>query len=83
ATLVTLFPIARNAFNAARFGAVFTIEMLMTIAAIGAIFIGEAEEAAIVVLLFSIGELLEGFAAARARSGIKALGSLLPKTALV
>ena len=83
ATLATLFPIARNAFNAARFGAVFTIEMLMTIAAIGAIFIGEAEEAAIVVLLFSIGELLEGFAAARARSGIKALGSLLPKTALV
>ncbi|CDN91552.1 heavy metal translocating P-type ATPase [Agrobacterium tumefaciens] len=83
ATLVTLFPIARNAFNAARFGAIFTIEMLMTIAAIGAIFIGEAEEAAIVVLLFSIGELLEGFAAARARSGIKALGSLLPKTALV
>ncbi|AVH40944.1 cadmium-translocating P-type ATPase [Agrobacterium tumefaciens] len=83
ATLVTLFPIAKNAFNAARFGAVFTIEMLMTIAAIGAIIIGEAEEAAIVVLLFSIGELLEGFAAARARSGIKALGSLLPKTALV
>ncbi|WP_454685706.1 heavy metal translocating P-type ATPase [Agrobacterium leguminum] len=83
ATLVTLFPIAKNAFNAARFGAVFTIEMLMTIAAIGAIIIGEAEEAAIVVLLFSVGELLEGFAAARARSGIKALGSLLPKTALV
>ncbi|MDS7596434.1 heavy metal translocating P-type ATPase [Agrobacterium tumefaciens] len=83
ATLVTLLPIARNAFNAARFGAIFTIEMLMTIAAIGAIIIGEAEEAAIVVLLFSIGELLEGFAAARARSGIKALGSLLPKTALV
>ncbi|WLP54418.1 heavy metal translocating P-type ATPase [Agrobacterium fabrum] len=83
ATLATLFPIARNAFNAARFGAVFTIEMLMTIAAIGAIIIGEAEEAAIVVLLFSVGELLEGFAAARARSGIKALGSLLPKTALV
>ncbi|MES5048613.1 heavy metal translocating P-type ATPase [Rhizobium nepotum] len=83
ATLVTLFPIARNAFNAARFGAIFTIEMLMTIAALGAIFIGEAEEAAIVVLLFSVGELLEGFAAARARSGIKALGSLLPKTALV
>ena len=83
ATLATLFPIARNAFNAARFGAVFTIEMLMTIAAIGAIIIGEAEEAAIVVLLFSVGELLEGFAAARARSGIKALGSLLPKTAMV
>ncbi|UXS23412.1 heavy metal translocating P-type ATPase [Agrobacterium tumefaciens] len=83
ATLVTLFPIAKNALNAARFGAVFTIEMLMTIAAIGAIIIGEAEEAAIVVLLFSVGELLEGFAAARARSGIKALGSLLPKTALV
>jgi Cd2+/Zn2+-exporting ATPase len=83
ATLVALAPIANHAIKAARFGAFFTIEMLMTIAAIGAVIIGEAEEAAIVVLLFSIGEVLEGFAAARARSGIKALGSLIPKTAMI
>lgn len=82
-TLVTLFPIARRAFVALRFGVPFTIQMLLTLAAIGALFIDEGEEAAIVVLFFSIGEVLEGLAAARARSGIKALGSLIPRVATV
>src|SRR3546814_12300727 len=53
----------------------------MTVAALGALVIGEAEEAAAVVFLFSIGELLETVAAGRARAGIKALASLVPKTA--
>lgn len=83
ATLFALGPIARRAYNAARFGAIFTIQMLMTIAAIGAIIIGEQEEAAIVVLLFMVGELLEGIAGERARSGIKALGKLLPQSATI
>lgn len=82
-TLITLAPIARKAFMALRFGAPFTIQMLLTLAAIGALFIDEGEEAAIVVLFFSIGEVLEGMAAARARSGIKALGSLVPRVATV
>jgi Cd2+/Zn2+-exporting ATPase len=82
-TLVTLAPIALRAFTALRFGAPFTIQMLLTLAAIGALFIDEGEEAAIVVLFFSIGEVLEGLAAARARSGIKALGSLVPRTAII
>ncbi|MCM2477298.1 cadmium-translocating P-type ATPase [Rhizobium sp. CG5] len=82
-TLVTLFPIARRAFVALRFGVPFTIQMLLTLAALGALFIDEGEEAAIVVLFFSIGEVLEGLAAARARSGIKALGSLIPRVATV
>lgn len=81
--LIMLYPIAKHAFAAARLKTFFTIEMLMTIAAIGAIVIGEVEEAAVVVLLFTIGELLEGFAAAKARSGIKALAALVPKTAFV
>lgn len=82
-TLIMLAPIARQAFVTASLGAPFTIQMLMTLAAIGAVIIGEPEEAAIVVLLFSLGELLEGVAAAQARSGIKALGSLIPKTAMI
>jgi Cd2+/Zn2+-exporting ATPase len=82
-TLVMLAPIARRAFVALRFGAPFTIQMLLTLAAIGALFIDEGEEAAIVVLFFSIGEVLEGMAAARARSGIKSLGSLIPRNATV
>jgi Cd2+/Zn2+-exporting ATPase len=46
-------------------GQPFTIESLMTIAAIGALFIGAAEEAALVVFLFAVGEVLEGVAATR------------------
>ena len=55
----------------------------MTIAAVGALFIEAAEEAALVVFLFAVGEVLEGVAAARARASIRALADLVPKTALV
>jgi Cd2+/Zn2+-exporting ATPase len=68
---------------ALRNGSLFTIEMLMTIAVIGAIAIGATEEAAIVVFLFAVGELLEGVAAGRARSGIRALAKIAPQTAMV
>lgn len=83
ATLVALYPVAKRAFAAARMGSVFTIEMLMTIAAVGALTIDAAEEAAVVVLLFAVGEVLEGVAASRARKSISALGELAPKTALL
>ena len=81
AALIALYPVARRAIAAARSGSIFTIEMLMTIAAIGALFIDAAEEAAVVVFLFAVGELLEGVAASRARKSITALGDLTPKTA--
>lgn len=83
ACLVGLVPVSKRAFSAARAGMPFTIEMLMTIAAGGALFIGAAEEAALVVFLFAIGEVLEGVAADRARSSIRALGDLVPKSARV
>jgi Cd2+/Zn2+-exporting ATPase len=83
AMLVGLVPIARRAFMAARYGTPFSIEMLMTIAAVGAVIIGAGEEAAMVVFLFLIGELLEGVAARRARSSIRGLATLLPETARV
>ncbi len=76
-------PVALRALTALRYGSVFTIEMLMTIAVAGALWLGAVEEAAIVVALFAVGELLEGVAAGRARSGIKALATLAPNTALV
>lgn len=83
AMLVGLVPIARRALMAARSGTPFSIEMLMTVAAIGAVIIGAGEEAAAVVFLFLIGEMLEGVAAGRARASIQGLADLVPKTALV
>ncbi|MGV3651660.1 MAG: heavy metal translocating P-type ATPase [Devosia sp.] len=83
ALLVGLVPIARRALSAARAGTPFSIETLMSIAAVGAVIIGATEEAAIVVLLFLVGELLEGIAAGRARASIRALADLVPRTALL
>ena len=73
----------RRAIALARAGSPFSIEMLMSVATAGALVIGETAEASIVVLLFAIGELLEGVAAGTARSGIKALAALVPRTALL
>ncbi|WP_264816911.1 cation transporter, partial [Gluconobacter kondonii] len=67
ACLTGLLPVAYRAFNALRLGQPFTIEALMTLAASGALFIGAAQEAALVVFLFAVGELLEGVAVSHAR----------------
>ncbi|HZD89067.1 MAG TPA: heavy metal translocating P-type ATPase, partial [Pseudolabrys sp.] len=81
AALVGLLPVARRAWASARAGTPFGIETLMSIATLGALAIGATGEAAVVVFLFALGELLEGIAATRARSGIEALMNLVPRTA--
>lgn len=81
ATLVGVWPRAKTAWVSARLGEPFGIHLLVTLAALGALFIGEAPEGAAVVFLFSVGEWLESLAAARARSGIQALHQLSPKIA--
>ncbi len=81
ACLIGLAPVTRRAIAALRMGQPFTIEALMTIAALGALAIDAAEEAALVVFLFAVGEVLEGVAAGKARDGIRALAALVPKTA--
>src|SRR5690606_2391162 len=83
AIVVGLVPIARRAVMAALAGTPFSIEMLMTIAAVGAVIINAAEEAAAVVFLFLVGELLEGVAAGKARDSIRSLSALVPKTAIL
>jgi len=83
ACLIGVAPLAKRAFASLRMGQPFTIESLMTVAAIGALFIDAAEEAALVVFLFAVGEVLEGVAAGKARDGIRALANLVPKTALL
>ncbi|MBY5393103.1 heavy metal translocating P-type ATPase [Rhizobium leguminosarum] len=83
AMLIGLVPIARRAVMAALSGTPFSIEMLMTIAAVGAVIINAGEEAATVVFLFLVGELLEGVAAGKARESIQSLTALVPKSALL
>jgi Cd2+/Zn2+-exporting ATPase len=82
-TLVGLAPIGRKALRLIRSGTPFAIETLMSVAAIGALFIGATAEAAMVLLLFMVGELLESYAANRARKGVKALMALVPEDALL
>ena len=81
ATLAAVLPFGRRALALVLAGTPFSIETLMVAAALGAVAIGAAEEAAVVVLLFAVGELLEGVAAGRARAGIRALAELMPRTA--
>lgn len=51
AMAVGLIPIARRALSGAMNGSPFTIETLMAVAAVGAVIINAAEEAAVVVFL--------------------------------
>lgn len=83
AAVIGLVPIARRAVMGAMSGTPFSIETLMSVAAAGAVAIGATEEAAVVIFLFAVGELLENVAAGRARAGIKALIGLVPRTAKI
>ncbi len=82
AMLVAIKPIATNGIKALRVNRAFNIDMLMTIAGVGALILGEYLEAAIVIFLFAIGEALEGYTADRARNSLRSLIALKPPTAL-
>ena len=72
----SVFP-ARRAVASLRKGA-FDINALMVIAVIGAMFIGQWEEAATVVLLFAVAQWLESQSLDRARAAIRKLMDLSP-----
>lgn len=59
------------------------MNVLMTVATIGAIGIGEYAEAAAVVFLFALSELLESLSVQRARRAISELLNITPPTAVV
>ncbi len=59
------------------------MNVLMSIAVVGAFAIREYSEAATVVFLFSLAELLEAFSIAKARQAIRAVMKLTPQIALV
>ena len=74
--------VAPRAWRAARHGAL-DMNFLMMVAAIGAVGIGEWSEAASVVFLFSVAQVLEAHSMDRARHAIKALMELAPTEATV
>lgn len=81
ATFIGLVPIAFQAVQALKFKQV-SIELLVSIAVIAALFIQEYEESAIVTFLFAFGAFLEKKTLEKTRSSIKSLTEIAPSTAL-
>jgi len=73
---------ARAGWAALRSGRGLDMNVLMSLAVIGALAIDEWAEAAAVIALFALGEALEAFTLARARAGIRALMALSPAEAV-
>jgi Zn2+/Cd2+-exporting ATPase len=82
AMALTIGPIAHSAWRALRFNRELNINALMSIAALGAVVIGAYVEAGLVLVLFALGEALEGYTSTRARHAIKSLMEVVPQTAV-
>jgi len=83
ATIIAGYPVARSGWAALRSARRLDMNVLMTLAAVGAIAIGEYSEAAMTMMLFGVGELLEHLASQRAQSAITSLMTLVPDKALL
>ena len=82
ATLVAGYPTFIKAWNATLMK-LFSIELLVTIAVIGALIIGEYVESAAVTFLFLFGAFLEGRSLEKSRSSLRALMDMAPLEATV
>ncbi|MFB5358224.1 cadmium-translocating P-type ATPase [Enterococcus sp. DIV1089c] len=82
ASVFGITPIAIQAFQAMKVK-VISIDVLVSIAAIGALFIENYEESAIVTFLFLFGHYLEQRTLNQTRSAIKELTDMAPESALV
>lgn len=76
-------PVAITGFKLLAKGEVFTEFILMTIATLGAFYIGEYPEGVAVMLFYAVGELFQDAAVNRAKRSIKALLDIRPDTAMV
>lgn len=81
ASLIGGFPIAASAWQALKVK-VISIDLLVTLAILGAFVIQEFEESAIVAFLFLFGAYLEQRTLSKTRSAIKKLVEMVPETAL-
>jgi Cd2+/Zn2+-exporting ATPase len=77
------FYIARAGWAALRTAHSLDMNALMTIAAVGAVFVGEWAEGAVAMFLFSLGNTLEGYTMDRARNAIRSLMDLSPRRAIL
>lgn len=59
------------------------INLLMTVATFGAVYLGELEEAVIIIVLFAVSEALEEFGITRSQTALEELVEKAPKTALL
>ncbi len=82
ASVVAGVPIAMKAWQALRMKA-FSIDLLVTIAVVGAMIIGEYTEAAVVTFLFLFGDYLEGRTLKKSRASLKSLMDMAPLEATV
>ena len=80
ASILGVTPISLQAYQAMKVKVV-SIDVLVTIAVIGALFIQNYEESAIVTFLFLFGSYLEQRTLNRTRSAIKELTEMAPETA--
>ena len=76
-------PVIREAIESIREKDVFSEFTLMCIATLGAFYIGEYPEGVAVMLFYSIGEIFQENAVAKARKNISALLDVRPETATV
>lgn len=77
------FPVATQGVRLLLKGDVFTEFVLMTIATVGAFFIGEYPEGVAVMVFYTVGELFQDAAVSRAKRSIKALLDIRPSSAFV
>lgn len=82
AIAVGSYPVAKHAFQEVWIAHSLGINTLMVIAVSGALVSGEWAEAAIVVVLFAVGEALESYATERAHRALDSLLDLAPPVAL-
>lgn len=82
ASVIGIAPIAIQAYQALKVK-VISIDVLVTIAVIGAVLIQNYEESAIVTFLFLFGHFLEQRTLNQTRSAIKELTEMAPESALV
>jgi len=83
AVLIAGAPVFLKGMRALLVAKRITIDILMAIACIGALGIGEYGEAVTVILLFMLGEALEAYSAERARDSLRSLLALQPQEATV